>query len=496
MKIINALNRIGIVGILLLGFSSCRNSESINSYSTIAITGVNIIDMVDGTVSSNMTIIIKENVISEIGLTEKLEPPKQAKILNASGKYAIPGLWDMHAHTSSDSITREILFPTFIANGVTGIRNMIADCYDNEDRPCAHLGIEMLNIERSRKIQEDVATGRLIGPRTILGSALVMGPEPGKPSTVQDPGTTEHGRQHVKFLMERGVDFIKVYNPLPREAYFGIAEEAKKQGLPIEGHIPDAIKASEASDAGQKSIEHCCMGNLFEECSTREEELKQKIMELWESDVPKGVYEVFLELVKSYDDTKCQAIYQKFIENGTWFVPTLIVGELHQPNTLHWKDDPRLKYVPRKEVHYWSENETYYKKFGVVDPLIRQKRFEMVRDMNKAGVNLLAGSDCGEVSVFWGSGLHDELELLVEAGLTELEALQAATLKPAEFENLSDSLGNIKKGMLADLILLDANPLENISNTQRIFSVIANGKYFDRLTLDGILDKVEIEAAK
>ena len=133
---------------------------------------------------------------------------------------------------------------------------------------------------------------------------------------------------------------------------------------------------------------------------------------------------------------------------------------------------------------------------GIQDPLIREKRFEIVGDMNKAGVQLLAGSDCGVFGVHYGSGLHDELELLVEAGLTELEALQTATLNPAAYAEKLDSFGNIVEGMTADLILLDANPLDNISNTKRIFSVLSNGKYYDRQSLDSILEKVAIEVAK
>ena len=476
-----------LASILLLSVAGCKKKEISGD---LMITNVNIIDMVDGTVSSNMTIIFKDDIISEIGASDEFNIPKQMKVVNANGKFAIPGLWDMHAHTSSDFNTRNILYPTFISNGVTGIRVMSADCFE----PCWEL---TLNIDQSRKIQHDINEKKLIGPRALLASTFIHGAKPGEPSTVQAPGTKEHGKELVHLLMERGVDFIKVYDELPREAYFGIAEEATKQGMPFAGHVPVSIKASEASDAGQKSIEHCCEGSLFEECSTQEEQLRKQIATLIQSREPKDMYKLVLELVKTYDEAKCQEVFRTFLENDTWYVPNLLAAETDQPIRAAWRTDERLKYIPRTEREWWPDDEMNTNTlFGPSYPEIRKKRFEIVQAMNKAGVNLLAGSDCGIYGVFYGSGLHDELALLVEAGLTELEALQTATINAATYADRADSLGNIKKGMLADLILLEANPLDNIKNTQRISAVMAQGDYFERAALDSILKKVEIEAAK
>lgn len=474
----------------LLGIVACQNHQTKKSDVITAITDVNIIDMVDGTISSNMTVIIKEKAISEIGANDELNIPENAKRVSGKGKYVIPGLWDMHAHTSSDFNTRNVIYPTFIANGVTGVRVMSADCFE----PCWDL---TLNIDQSRKIQEDVREGKLVGPRALLASTYINGAKPVEPSTVHAPGTREHGKELVHLLMDRGVDFIKIYDELPREAYFGIAEEANNQGLPFAGHVPVAIKASEASDAGQKSIEHCCEGSLFEECSTQEQLLREEITTLIQSRDPKDMYQLVLRLVRTYDEAKCQAVFQKFLKNGTWYVPTLLAAETDQPIRSGWREDQRLKYVPKTEYEWWYDDEINTNAlFGPSFPEIRKKRFEIVQAMNKAGVKLLAGSDCGIYGVFYGSGLHDELTLLVEAGLTELEALQSATINAAAYANLADSLGNIKEGMIADLILLDANPLEDIHNTKRIYSVMTNGKYYDRSNLDSLLANVAVEAAK
>ncbi len=472
---------------LVLCLAGCREETPKRG---IAITNASIIDVINGHVSNNMTIIVNDSIISRIAKSDEIKTSEYMRIIDASGKYVIPGLWDMHIHTSSEFNTREIIYPTFIAYGVTGVRVMSADCFE----PCWEL---QLNIKQSRKIQADVKAGNLIGPRSVLASTYISGAPLGKPSTVKAPGTKEHGKELVHLLIDRGVDFIKIYDELPREAYFGIAEEAVKQGIPFVGHVPVTIKASGASKAGQKSIEHCCEGSLFEECSELEDVLREEIQSRILSRNPINMNELVLKLVKSYDEVKCQDVLNEFLKNGTWFVPTLIAAETDQPIRLDWRNNEELKYVPRTELEWWyGDEKRTIELYGDSYPEIRNMRFKMVRDMNRSGVNLLAGSDPGIYGIFYGSGLHDELILLVEAGLSELEALQTATLNVAKYLERSNSLGNVKEGMLADMLILDANPLENISNTKKINAVLSNGIYFGRNRLTAILDKVAVEAQK
>jgi hypothetical protein len=492
MKKINHIKKVLLLLIvsLSMGIVFCQKPYTLDPNSMIAIVNVNIIDVENGNVSTNMTILIKGNHIINMGSTKKTKTPKLAKIVNGQGKFIIPGLWDMHAHTSSETNTRRVIYPLFIANGITSARVMSADCYE----PCWKLA---MNIQQSRGLLKEIKNGELIGPRAILGSNYVNGPRPGDSSTVKRPGTAADGKKLVHFLMDRGVDFIKIYDGIPRDAYFGLASEANKEHFIFAGHNPLRVKTSEASDAGQKSIEHCCEGNLFIESSSREEELRPKYTQLYFADSTKDLYKVVLEMVKSFDKNKFEKIIHKLVENKTWLVPTLLVEDVLNPKKPNWKNDPRNKYVPKDELKYWGENEKELNDIlGVPDPEIREKRFEIVREMQKAGVSILAGSDCGVYGAYYGESLHDELAQLVEAGLTNLEALQAATIKAAEYEQATDSLGSIKKGMLADLVLLDANPLKNIGNTKRINAVISNGRLFDRMALDAILQKVVAEAAK
>jgi hypothetical protein len=313
---------------------------------------------------------------------------------------------------------------------------------------------------------------------------------PGEPSTVQDPGTEAHARALARLLNERGVDFIKVYDMVPREAYFALADEANRLGLPFAGHVPLAVRASEASDAGQVSIEHLRNFSIQIECSSSEDDLRQRVIAEYESDPP-DFRPLILELVDTHDAEKCVVLAEQFARNGTWFVPTLMTASGQK---WDWREAPYARFLPPEERRLFERmEEIEARDVGNAEeqePVSRWVR-EVTRTMHRAGVPMLAGSDAGSSGVFWGISLHQELELLVDAGLTEVEALRAATLSPAEFLERTDSIGTVEPDKLADLVLLDANPLKDISNTRKIRAVVANGHYFDRQALDELLQKAE-----
>ena len=476
----------------VLLFAGCKQVDLIQCDNCYAITNTNIIDVAQGHADTAMTLVIQDNHILEVGNMAMMDIPKEIPTIDGRGKFVIPGLWDMHVHSSLDTITRTILFPLLIANGVTGIRNMKADCYD-EEYPCAKYNDVSINM--SKQWRTEITEGRLLGPRTILGSQMVNGPR-NDSSTVLSPGTPEHGRAHVRFLKERGVDFIKVYEELPRDVYFAVAEEANKQHMVFAGHVTYTIKASEAAKAGQKSIEHCCEGNIMDECTTLEDELRKK----WAAAVEKETYDLgklILEMEATYDAGKCDRLFEEFVKYNTWFTPTLLVSESRYPYYFDWKTDKRLAYIPKSEQELWQKwNDEFDDVFGLWDETkqrtMRKRRFEIVRAMHQKGVPLLAGSDAGESGIFWGSSLHEELDLMVEAGLRAPEVLKTATLNPAIFLEATDSLGTISKGKLADIVVLDANPLLDIRNTRKINAVVVNGRYLDKAALDSILRHVAL----
>jgi hypothetical protein len=451
---------------------------------SLAFTDVTVIDVVEGAAQPGRTVIVMGDRIGAVGETSKIEVPAAATVIDGRGKFLIPGLWDMHVHTSTDRVTRRILFPLFIANGVTGIRSMAADCFESGEPTCVdeRLSEPLASIRDVMAWRRDMESGTLVGPRMIAGSANLHGPRPGSQSTLQNPGTPEDARAHVGLLQERGVDFIKVYSEFPREAYFALAEAALEQGLPLAGHVPVTVRASEASLAGQRSIEHIGPGNELEECSSREEALRDRLAAALGSD-DGVVLPILREIAGSYDERRCAEVFRTFVENDTWVVPTLILARLPAEIESEWRDDPRARFLRPDERSYWSEWEKIYESM-LGTPREQQSYSHWIRlvarSMHRAGVRFLAGTDAGFPGIYWGSTLHEELRLLVSAGLTEAEALRAATLSPARYLEATDSLGTIEAGKVADLLLLEASPLEDIANTQRIVAVVARGRLFDR----------------
>ncbi len=441
--------------------------------STLAITHVNVIDATGTPAQPDMTVIVNDGRIVELGNADVVSIPAGTKSIDGAGKYLIPGLWDMHVHTVfGDWLPKneKIVLPLFVANGVTGVRDMGGD-------------LDVLK-EWRRAIQ----AGRLLGPRMVIAGPMLDGPVPRFPSSAPVADAAQ-GRKVVDTLKYQGVDFIKIQSLIPRDGYFAAANEAKKLGMVFVGHVPDAVRASEASNAGQKSIEH--FTGIFEGCSTIEDQLLKG---------PKG-----LGLnVKTYDPVRAKTLIALIAKNQTWQVPTL-VWERGQwlVDDIDLSHDPLIKFAPPAwKDRTWPMFVRDIKKDMDTDPLpVRKKFVQMELDMTlamfRAGVPFMAGTDTAAgVHIFPGFSLHDELALFVRAGLTPMQALQTATLNPAKFLNRLVDMGTIEPGKLADLVLLDANPLEDIANTRKIRAVVLAGRYFDRTTLDQILHEIERAAAK
>src|SRR5277367_3050980 len=436
----------------------------------LAITHVTVIDVASGVSKPDMTVIVRGDRIAEIKASSR-ERFKDAEIIDGHGKFLIPGLWDMHVHTNfGDWLPdgKELVLPLFVANGITGVRDMGGDLHLLQDW------------------RNQINAGTTIGPRMVLSGPMIDGAPPHFPVSV--PVTTAaEGRKAVDDLKQGGADFIKVQSYIPRDAYFAVAEEAKKQGITFVGHVPDAIRASDASNAGQKSIEHYT--GIFEGCSTMEDELLKG---------PKGPRRV----LETYSEPKCAALIALLAKNATWQVPTL-VWERGQ-----WLiDDLDLSQSPGAQYAAATWRNKTYKKFTEsilkeldTDPLPYRRQFvakelEMTLAMHRAGVPLMAGTDTAAgVYVIPGFSLHQELELFVKAGLTPMEALQTATLNPSKFLGRTHDSGTVETGKLADLVLLDASPLDDIRNTQKISAVVLGGRYFSRADLDGILKNVQVAA--
>ena len=445
----------------------------------LVITHVSVIDTTGARLIRDTTVVIVDDRIKEIGTTGTVKAPKDAKRFDGSGKFLIPGLWDMHAHISY----KEFL-ALFIANGVTGIREMGG----NPE--------EFVQLKEWRK---EIANGTLIGPRIFTAGVIVDGPRKiGRRNSLNVENAIE-ARQAVNNLKQHGADFIKVYSMLPRESYFAVAEQAKKQGLSFAGHVPASVTASEASDAGQKSLEH--LFGVFSACSKNADALHDEA----NTAVAISGLSVFvgaeirteLKTLDTYDDKNAAALFARFVKNSTWQTPTLVGWQnLSATDESYFLNDSRLKYIPSERKNSWKvQKAALLKGFDPEYFPERQRLFEaqlrLISAMHKAGVKLLAGTDTAGLYEYPGFSLHDELALLVKAGLTPMDALRCATCNPAEYFGLLDSLGAVEKGKIADLVLLDANPLEEISNTSKIAAVVLGGRLIPRSTLDEMLSGVE-----
>ncbi|GAC1305831.1 MAG: amidohydrolase family protein [Steroidobacteraceae bacterium] len=428
---------------------------------------VNIVDTTGGPVQPDMTVIVENRHITAVEKSATAPALAGAQLIDARGKYLIPGLWDMHVHTVfGDWLPRneKVTLPLFVANGVTGVRDMGGD-------------LPVLKRWRS-----DIEAGTLLGPRMIIAGPMLDGPTPRFPSSAPVANAAD-ARKVVADLKAQGVDFIKIQSLIPRDGYFAAAAEAKRLGMTFVGHVPDAVRAAEASNAGQKSIEH--FTGIFEGCSTIEDQLLAG---------PKTLGRT----VASYDSGKAEALVALMAKNQTWQVPTL-VWERGQwlVDDIDLSRDPLTKYAPAAwKDRTWPMFVRDIMKDMDTDPLPVRKRFvqmelEMTSAMFRAGVPFMAGTDTAAgVHIFPGFSLHDELALFVKAGLTPLQALQTATRNPAQFLGRLADMGSVEKNKLADLVLLDANPLDNIDNTRRIAAVVLAGRFFSRADLDAMLKRV------
>jgi imidazolonepropionase-like amidohydrolase len=438
---------------------------------TLTITHATIIDTITGKTTPDRTVVIYGNRIASIARSTK-HNPRAGQIIDARAEYLIPGLWDMHTHVYFDGTAADgtdLILPLFLANGITGVRDMGSD------------------LDAVLHARDEIAAHRLFGPRMIVSGPMLDGPKSQYKAAIAI-ATPEDGRKAVDMLRTRGVDFIKVQSGVPRDAYFAIAEESKKVGIAFEGHVPDAIRAAEAVSAGQRTFEHLI--GIFEASSPDEDKYL----------TGKKTPGMFLE---SYDPLREASIIQLLAKNHIWQCPTLF-WERGQwlVDAIDYTQDPDLAYAGRTWVtKQWPASQSSILKSLDTDPLPVREKFvehelDIVRKLHAANVPFLAGTDTpAGVDVIPGISLHLELQRFVAAGFSPLEALQTATLNPAVFYNKRKDYGTVQKGGIADLVLLEANPLEDIANTRKIAGVVADGHYLSSDDLEQLRTRLKQLAA-
>jgi Amidohydrolase family len=451
-----------------------------DALSPVAIAGVNVVDVEGNRIVEDQTILIDDGRITTVSASAKSPAglPEGTLVIEAKGKYVIPGLWDMHIHWYDQRYMA--LFPV---NGVTGVRVMFGS-------PGHHAW---------RKAFEE---GTQLGPRMMIGSLIIDGPRPIWPGSII-AADAEGGKLAVQKSLDAGADFAKVYSLLSRDAYFSIMEEAKAKQLPVDGHVPMMVSVEEASRAGQRSMEH--LYEFIISCSAREEELRALQREcIAESgqvrayadngDLQRQISEGALE---SFNQEKADRIFRVLAENRSWQCPTLtVLRNLTFLTSPEVQQNDNLKYVP-KFVRAMIAPADHREPRDEAAKARAEARYrlnvKLLKQMHDAGVPILAGTDCLNPFCLPGFSIHTELELLVEAGLKPHEALATATVNAWKFQGKEVEGGTVAAGKFADLVLLNANPLEDIRNTKKIHTVVLRGKVLDQGELARLLESFRSE---
>ncbi len=448
----------------------------------LALVHANVVDVAAKRVLPEQTVLVSKGHIVAAGPSAQVKVPKGARVVDASGKFLMPGLWDMHVHiaglNADPAWSKQVLLPLLLANGITGVRDMGGD------------------LETLLSWKHDVDTGTLLGPHIVTPGPFLVGA--GKKTAEQFPvATADEARAAVHDLKKRGADFIKIISVPSKEVFLAIADECKKEKIPFAGHLPFQIGAIEASNAGIASIEHLLYSAFSLSFSSHEDELRARLVIAEQKGDSEAWEKIAHEADASYSPEKAATLFQILKKNGTWVTPTLASLDItsHPEN---WSiNDPLLAFVPPALAKEWRDSFESARMKERAAWLARQASndWKLTGELHHAGVRMLVGSDSLDPFVFTGESLHRELAELVRAGFAPVEALQAATLGAAQFLGRDRELGTIQAGKMADLVLLDANPVENIANTQQVNAVVRAGNYLDRAALDKLLADAKTAAA-
>lgn len=463
-------------------FSCCTSEKGKDGSTAFVLKNVVVIDAVNG-LRSDQSVIIRGNRIIEAGPCKEIKEPSDATIVDCKGKYLIPGLWDAHVHLTNNMALIPVMFPLLIVNGITYVRDTAA---------------ELDKILPLLEEAEEASWSGGMAPRVFFTGPHIDGLQLIWSSSVSAV-SVEQARFIIDCLIRTGVDQIKVYDLLKPEICLEVLSYARSKGYKVSAHVPLAMDVIEASNAGLSSMEH--MINLEFSCSSDWDSLLKARQLMISQGTKKTGRELREDIYraqrrhafKTQDEERRKTVLKTLAENNTWQVPTLVITSMAE-HRIFARDYYRrqFSYLPDSVRLEWEKT---------ADEMLTRKpseealahaywAYEMIPRLVEAGIGIMAGTDMPLALLLPGYSLHEELELLVRSGLTPLQALESATLRPAQFFGLDNQQGCIAEGMLADLVLLDANPLEDIKNTRRIQAVIRDGHFRSRDKLDSILSQL------
>ncbi len=463
-------------------FISLALAFSADASQRLLIRNITVVDPIDGSARNR-------DVRIEAGRIVAIDEAGESAVTSAGGTdidgttlFLIPGLWDMHGHVSDEASG-----PLYVLNGVLGVRQM--------------LGHDQSYAWRHRRLEATPAM-----PRMYLGSPLIDGAPAHYPGSIEVTNPDE-AREAVRTVARSGAEFLKVYSKVPAAAYAALMDEAARLGVRVEGHVPDTVSwLSVASDGRQRSIEH--LWGLPRWVASNAEDLTARTALFYEGvnwdstltpEQQARTVELQNEAYDRYDPVRFAAMVRDLARNRVWQSPTLVMWETRireaDPESA---GDTRLAYLPAWMRDYWQAKVAADGNDAPAARALSERRhrfnLDRVREMHAAGVPILAGTDSPLPYVLPGWSLHEELELLVEAGLTPTEALRAATSSVGEFIGRVD-VGRVREGALADLLIIEADPREDIRNTRRINTIIIAGQAIDAAAREEAFERLRRRAA-
>ncbi len=470
---------------VLLGWLASGCDAWAGGERAMVLRNVTVVDIERNDLQPRQDVVIQGNRITSIQGSTRAHQP--GRVIDGSGKFLIPGLWDFHVHVFSAPGEEDLALPLYILNGITGIRDAGA----------------LRSLPEQQRVAREVAQGERVGPRVVLAGALIDGP-PGSWPGQMVAGNPVEGRARVREAKAAGWQFIKSYSLLGEDTYLAIADEARRQSLPLYGHIPESVTVAIAIAAGHRSIEH--FGRVTQACSTAESRMIDANATALRSNEPLPALMAVMmghnkTTLEHWDAPRCTRVVRELAAADVAVMPSLMVSDFYLGKDPA-PDAPRLKSVPMAVRAQWGQGDWRRQQMsaelltlGPRSVALDWQTFKLAHD---AGVKIVAGTDAAYANpfLFHGYTLHDELARYVDAGISAQQALLSATVNPARFLKQRDLSGRIAKGHKADLVLLDANPLADIRATRRIHAVIANGRLYDRPTLDALQNYVEARAGR
>jgi len=448
---------------------------------TLAIAHVAVIDGTGRAPQEDQTVLIVGDRIAKVGPAKSIQVPKSARVVDGSGKFLLPGLWDMHVHVAGINAdpkwSGDALLPVLIASGITGVRDMGGD-------------LEALNTWK-----REIAAGQRIGPHILASGPFLLGR--GKKTADQIPvANADEARATVRDLKQRGADFIKIITMPSPEAFFDVADECKKQNIPFVGHLPRGVSALEASNAGMHSIEHLFYSSFALSVSSKEAELRDLINRAVQTRDAALASKAIDEANATYDPQKAAALWSAFKKNGTWVEPTLAaiyrVGHPLPAARLH------SDYLPAAVNQSWAEDAKDSNRESAAAGIAKQAEndWKLTREMHAAGVSILVGSDSLDPGMIPGASLYSEMAELIKAGMGPMDVIVAATRDAARFAGLDKDYGTIEPSKYADLALFRSDPTHNLAESlSSLDAVVLHGRYHDRPALNSMLDQARKAAA-